>query len=58
MRTIKRERLEARVLGGLKDRLLAPEIAAEAMRAYTAEMNRLNRERRLSVDTDRRAWPM
>ena len=54
-RTIKRERLEVRVLDGLKDRLLAPDVAAEAMRAYTEEMNRLNRERRLSVDTDRRA---
>ena len=54
-RTIRRERLEARVLEGLKDRLLAPEVAAEAMRAYSEEMNRLNRDRRLSIDSDRRA---
>jgi DNA invertase Pin-like site-specific DNA recombinase len=54
-RSIRRERLEARVLEGLKERLLAPEVAAEAMRAYAEEMNRLNRERRLSVDGDRRA---
>jgi hypothetical protein len=33
----------------------APEVAAEAMRTYAEEMNRLNRERRLSVDSDRRA---
>jgi DNA invertase Pin-like site-specific DNA recombinase len=54
-RTIRRERLEARVLEGLKDRLLAPEVAAEAMRAYSEEINRLNRDRRLSIDSDRRA---
>jgi hypothetical protein len=42
-------------LEGLKERLLAPEVAAEAMRAYAEEMNRLNRERRLSVHSDRRA---
>jgi site-specific DNA recombinase len=54
-RSIRWERLEARVLEGLKERLLAPEVAAEAMRAYAEEMNRLNRERRLSVDSDRRA---
>ena len=47
-RTIAREALEARVLDGLKHRLMAPEIAAEAMRAYAEETNRLNRERRSS----------
>jgi len=31
-RTIKRTDLEARVLAGLKDRLMAPEVAAQAMR--------------------------
>jgi hypothetical protein len=34
---------EARVLAGLRDRLMTPEAAAEAMRAYAAETNRLNR---------------
>jgi hypothetical protein len=53
-RTIARERLEARMLKGLRDRLMAPEIAAEAMRAYAEETNRLNRERRSSGDADRR----
>ena len=32
------------MLDGLRDRLMAPEIAAEAMRAYAEETNRLNRE--------------
>ncbi|WP_307437422.1 recombinase family protein [Labrys monachus] len=45
-RTIPREELEHRVLSGLKDRMMAPDVAAEAMRAYAEEMNRLNRERR------------
>jgi site-specific DNA recombinase len=36
-RTIAREPLEARMLDGLRDRLMAPEIAAEAMRAYAEE---------------------
>ena len=48
-RSIRRDRLEARVLEGLKERLLAPDIAAEAICAYVEEKNRLNREQRLSV---------
>ena len=51
-RTIPREELEARVLSGLKDRMMAREIVEEAMRAYAEETNRLNRERRSSGD----AW--
>ena len=51
-RTIPREELESRVLSGLKDRMMAPEIVEEAMRAYAEETNRLNRERRSSGD----AW--
>ena len=51
-RTIPREELEARVLAGLKDQMMAPEIVEEAMRAYAEETNRLNRERRSSGD----AW--
>jgi len=54
-RTIARETLEARMLAGLRDRLIAPEIAAEAMRAYAEETNRLNRERRTSGAADRKA---
>ena len=52
---IGREALEARVLEGLKHKLMAPEIAAEAMRAYADETNRLNRERRINAETDRKA---
>ncbi|MEO1985932.1 MAG: recombinase family protein [Martelella sp.] len=51
-RTIRQEELEERVLSGLKDRMMAPEVAAEAMRAYAEETNRLNRERRSNGD----AW--
>jgi hypothetical protein len=53
-RTIAREALEARMLEGLRERLMSPEIAAEAMRAYAEETNRLNWERRSSGDIDRR----
>ncbi|KGJ03415.1 Site-specific DNA recombinase [Paracoccus halophilus] len=51
-RTIRQQELEYRVLTGLKDRMMAPEIVEEAMRAYAEETNRLNRERRSSGD----AW--
>ncbi|MPZ57353.1 MAG: recombinase family protein, partial [Rhizobiales bacterium] len=53
-RTVNRKVLEARVLAGLRDRLMAPEAAAAAMRAYAKETNRLNRERRTSGEASRR----
>ena len=53
-RGIARTALEDRVLAGLEDRLMAPEAAAEAMRAYAEETNRLNRERRASGEDDRK----
>jgi site-specific DNA recombinase len=53
-RSVRREELEARMLAGLRDRLMAPEVVAEAMRAYAEETNRLNRERRAGVEADRR----
>ncbi len=53
-RGIRRAVIEERVLSGLKDRLMAPEAAAEAMRAYAEETNRLNRERRASGASDRK----
>ena len=34
---------------------MAPEVAAEAMRAYAEETNRLNRERRANAEADRKA---
>ncbi len=53
-RSIRRAVLEERVLAGLKHRLMAPEAAAEAIRAYAEETNRLNRERRASGAGDRK----
>ena len=54
-RTIARGVLEERVLAGLRDRLMAPEVAATAMRAYVEETNRLKREGRAMAGADRRA---
>jgi site-specific DNA recombinase len=54
-RTIMREKIEARVLAGLKDRLVSSEAVAEAVRAYAEEMNRLNHDRRARAETDHRA---
>jgi site-specific DNA recombinase len=51
-RTISRTALEERVLAGLRDRLMAPDVAAEAMRAYAEETNRLNAERRATLAAD------
>jgi site-specific DNA recombinase len=53
-RTIRRERIEQRVLSGLADRLVSAESVAAAMRAYVQETNRLNRERRVQSEADRR----
>ena len=53
-RGIRRSVIEERVLAGLKDRLMAPEAAAEAMRAWAEETNRINRERRASGASDRK----
>ena len=43
-----------RVLAGLKDKLMAPEATAEAMKTYAEETNRLDRERRASGATGRK----
>ena len=51
--SIARDKLEARVLEGLRDRLMSPEVAAEAIRAYVEESNRLNHARRASQSADR-----
>ena len=53
-RSVRRAVLEERVLAGLKHRLMAPEAAAEAIRAHAEETNRLNRERRASGAGDRK----
>lgn len=53
VRTIAREVLEMRVLTGLRERMMAPEMTAEAMRAYAEETNRLNRDRRSTTEASR-----
>jgi site-specific DNA recombinase len=53
-RTIRKDDLERRVLTGLKDRMMSPEVVAEAMRAYAEETNRLNRQRRSNGES----WPV
>ncbi|WP_083224971.1 recombinase family protein [Sphingomonas panacis] len=44
--TITRVSVEERVVAGLKDRLMAPDMVGEAIRGYVDETNRLNYERR------------
>ena len=51
-RTIVRDRLEERVLKGLKERLVTPEAIAQAMRAFIEESNRLNHQRRATREGD------
>ncbi|WP_200883986.1 zinc ribbon domain-containing protein [Rhizobium sp. YS-1r] len=53
-RSITRDKIEARVLTGLKERLMSSEAVAEAVRAYAEEMNRLNRDRRAQAATDQK----
>lgn len=43
-RTLLRDNLLPRVLVGLKERLLAPELIEEFVRVYVAEVNAANRE--------------
>jgi site-specific DNA recombinase len=50
---VDREALESRVLTELPERMMTPGIAAEAMRAYAQETNRLNRQRRSSSESTR-----
>jgi hypothetical protein len=52
-RTIHRHLLEERVVAGLREKMMAPAAAAEAMRAYAEETNRLNRERRAGSEAER-----
>ncbi len=51
--SISREKLETRVLDGLRDRMMSPEVAAKAIRTCVEETNRLNRERRATDTADR-----
>ncbi|SOC92277.1 Site-specific DNA recombinase [Rhizobium sp. AN5] len=54
-RSIIRDKIEDRVLTGLKERLVSSEAVSEAVKAYAEEMNRLNRDRRVQVRTDQKA---
>ncbi|BAV48032.1 Resolvase domain [Mesorhizobium loti] len=54
-RTIAREKIEQRVLAGLKERLVSADAVGEAIRAYAQETNRLNQERRAQGEQDRKA---
>ncbi len=54
-RTITREKIEERVLSGLRDRLISGRAVEETVRAFAEEMNRLNRARRAEGEQDRRA---
>ena len=44
-RTVLRDRLVTRVMAGLKERLLAPELVEEFVRTFVAEVNAANRDR-------------
>ncbi|WP_375165947.1 hypothetical protein [Chelativorans sp.] len=54
--TIARQGLEERVLTGLGDRIMAPDAAEAALRAYAEETNQLNRERRARWNVPARSW--
>jgi len=51
--TVSKQEIEARVLGGLKDKLLAPELVREFIRAFQEEVNRANAEREQQFTADR-----
>ncbi|WP_037074929.1 hypothetical protein [Rhizobium mesoamericanum] len=53
-RSITRDKIEARVLAGLKEKLVSSDAVAEAVRAYAEEMNRLNRDQRAQATTDQK----
>ena len=51
--SIARGKLEMRVLDGLRERMMSPEIAARAIRICVEETNRLNSQRRATETADR-----
>ncbi len=51
--TIDRREIEARVLEGLKDKLMAPELVREFARAFQAEVNRAAAQRDQQINSDR-----
>lgn len=54
-RTIDRKVLQDRVLAGLRDRLMAPEAAAEAMRAYGLDAHRSRASAALTCEAEDQA---
>lgn len=54
-RTIRRANLERRALAGIADRLVSADKIEAAVQAYTAHINRENREQRIQADADQRA---
>ncbi len=54
-RTIKRQIIEARVIAGLKDKLLAPDLVAEFIKGFQEETNTLNHDRELATVQDKAA---
>jgi site-specific DNA recombinase len=50
--TIRRQEIEARVLSGLKDRLMAPELVREFIRAFQEEVNRVAAEFEQRIKSD------
>ena len=54
-RTIRREDLERRALAGVADRLVSADKIEAAVAAYSAHINRENREQRIQADADTRA---
>lgn len=51
--TVSRQEIEARVLEGLKERLLAPELVREFVRSFQEETNRMAAEREMHYRADR-----
>jgi len=54
-RTIKRQIIEARVIAGLKDKLLAPDLVAEFIKVFQEETNALNHDREMATAQDKAA---
>jgi hypothetical protein len=52
--TVSRQEIEARVLAGLKKKLMAPELVREFIRAFQEEVNRTSAEREQQSTVDRR----
>jgi site-specific DNA recombinase len=50
--SIRRQEIEARVLAGLKDRLMAPELVREFIRAFHEEVNRAGAELEKQIKSD------